>query len=167
MLCFKGTVQRLLDFQGTLLNLLAVTNLLAECCNLGSNFRFFLLENYFSCRGSTANLILELSALSSQRLQLRFLLGAVCQQFFHSLDILAGKIPSLSVNIIQVPEVRPQLWAGGAVGRAFGQDSKLIAIVEIQTINLCGRLSGLVFSQAGISSICGRSGRPNSDMSRS
>lgn len=66
MLCLKDSIQCILDFQRTLSNFLAVTNVFAECCNLGSNFRFLFSVNGLLFRGRTANLILELGALAYQ-----------------------------------------------------------------------------------------------------
>ena len=44
MLRLKSTVQRILDFQGTLFDFFAVTNVLAQGCDFGSNLRFLFLS---------------------------------------------------------------------------------------------------------------------------
>ena len=144
MLCLVGTVQRVLDFQGTLFDFLAVTNVLSECCNLGSKICFLLAKNYLLFRGSTADFVLELGALGGQRFQLRFFFGAICQQFFHSFNLATGKIPGLSVYIVQVPEVSPKLGAYRVVGRAFWQNPQLVAVIEIQPVDFGSALLGLV-----------------------
>ncbi len=71
MLRFKSTVQCVLDFQGTLLNLLAVTNVLAESCDFGCNLRFLFSERNLPFRGGTADFVLELGTLAYQGFQLR------------------------------------------------------------------------------------------------
>ena len=70
MLYLVGTVQRVLDFQGTLFDLLAVSNVLAQGCNLGSNLRFLFSEKNLLFWGGTADFVLELGALGGQRFQL-------------------------------------------------------------------------------------------------
>ena len=148
MLRFKSTVQRILDFQGTLFDFFAVTNILAESCDFGSNLRFLFSEKNLLLRSGTADFVLEFGTLVYQGFQLCFFFGAICQQFFHSFNLAAGQIPGLSVNIIQMPEVSPQLWASGTVGRAFGQDSQLIAVVEVQPVDF-GSGFAMVYSAAG------------------
>ena len=70
MFCLIGTVQRILNFRGTLFDFLTVPDVLAESCNLGSNFRFLFSKKNLLFWESTADFILELGTLSSQRFQL-------------------------------------------------------------------------------------------------
>ena len=70
MLRFKSTIQRILNFQGTLFDFLTVPDVLAQGCDFGSNLRFLFSEKNLLFRGSTADFILKFGALGGQRFQL-------------------------------------------------------------------------------------------------
>lgn len=144
MLRFKSTVQCVLDFQGTLFDFLTVPDGLAQGCDFGSNLRFLFSEKNLLFRGGAADFVPEFGTLVYQGFQLCLLGGTVCQQFRHSLDIMACKIPGLSVNIVQMPEASPKLGTYRVVSRAFGQDSQLIAVVEVQLVDFGSAFSGLI-----------------------
>lgn len=63
MLRFKSTVQRVLDFQGTLLDFFAVTNVLAQGCDFGSNLYFLFSEKNLLLRRGAADFVLEFGTL--------------------------------------------------------------------------------------------------------
>ena len=129
MLRFKSTIQRILNFQGTLFDFLTVPDVLVQGCDSGSNLRFLFSEKNLPFRGGTADFVLEFGTLVYQRFQLYFLFRTVCQQFLHGFDVVTGQIAGLSVNIIQVSYISPQLWTCRVVSRAFWQNPQLVAVI--------------------------------------
>ena len=78
ILRFKSTIQRILNFQRTLFDFLAVPDVLAQGCDSGSNLRFLFSEKNLPFRGGTADFVLEFGTLVYQGFQLCLLGGTVC-----------------------------------------------------------------------------------------